>query len=124
MIVVIILSSDIHGLGRTAEPPFHGGESGSIRLGSATAQIAKSVGNPGAVEQWQWLCGFYPGSNPGEQRGGTADDFNQARAAFEIAWRIFSASRTEADYQAWREQRDWTARKYALRDRGEPVPLR
>jgi hypothetical protein len=51
-------------------------------------------------------------------------DFEQARAAFQIAWRIFSANRTEADYQAWRDHRDWTARKYALRDRGEPVPLR
>jgi hypothetical protein len=31
---------------------------------------------------------------------------------------MFSAlpKRTEADFQAWRAQRDWTARKYALWD--------
>ena len=50
----------------------------------------------------QWHVGFYPGSNPGEQRGGTAPDFEQAREAFGTAWRVFSAKRTEADYQAWR----------------------
>ena len=31
-----------------------------------------------------------------------------ARPVF--AARIFSAKRTEADYQAWRDHRDWTAR--------------
>ena len=39
-----------------------------------------------------------------------------------VAWRKFSAKRTEADYQAWRDQRDWTARKYAMWDRGELMP--
>ena len=29
-----------------------------------------------------------------------------------------------ADYAEWREQRNWTQRKYALRDRAEPVPRR
>jgi hypothetical protein len=86
--------------------------------------IARAVGTPNAEPLWQWLCGFYPGSRPGEQCGGTAPTFDQARADFEAAWRVFSARRTEADYEEWREQRDWTARKYALRDRGEPVPLR
>ena len=28
--------------------------------------IARSVGNPSAAPQWQWRCGFYPGSKPGE----------------------------------------------------------
>ena len=72
----------------------------------------------------EWHVGFYPGSNPGEQTHGTAATFDHARADFERAWMVFSANRTEADYEEWREQRDWTARKYALRDRGEPVPLR
>jgi hypothetical protein len=67
---------------------------------------------------------IYPGSKPGEQRGGTADTFDQARADFEKAWQVFSSKRTEADYEAWRERRDWTARKYALMDRGEKVPVR
>jgi len=41
---------------------------------------------------------------------------------FGQAWRVFSAKRNEADYQAWRDQRDWTARKYAMRERGELMP--
>jgi hypothetical protein len=41
---------------------------------------------------------------------------------FEAAWRVFSAKRTEADFQAWRDQRDWTAEKYRRFDRGERMP--
>ena len=28
--------------------------------------IIRSIGNPNAVPRWQWRCGFYPGSGPGE----------------------------------------------------------
>ena len=28
--------------------------------------ISQCVGNPGAAPKWQWNCGFYPGSRPGE----------------------------------------------------------
>jgi hypothetical protein len=41
------------------------------------------------------------------------------RADFERPWRVFLSKRTEADFQAWRDQRDWTARKYALWDAGK-----
>jgi hypothetical protein len=34
----------------------------------------------------------------------------------------FSARRTPADYQAWRDARDWTTRKYAMWERGERMP--
>jgi hypothetical protein len=61
----------------------------------------------------------YPGCKPGEIRGGAAATFEEARAAFEAAWRIFRAGCTEADFQAWREDRDWHARKYAMWDRGK-----
>ena len=91
---------------------------GDVQVGT----IVRSVGNPNAEAQWQWQCGFYPGSEPGEYRYGPAPSFAQARSDFEVAWRIFSASRTEVDYQAWRDQRDWTARKYAMRERGEKFP--
>jgi hypothetical protein len=83
--------------------------------------IARCVGNPGAAQQWQWLCGFYPGLNPGEQLVGTAETFDQARAGFEDDWRLFSAKGTEGAYQAWRDYRDWTARKYAKWERGEKM---
>jgi hypothetical protein len=81
--------------------------------------IAQCVGNPGAARRWQWRCGFYPGSRPGECTSGTAADFEEARADFETAWRVFLAKRTEADYKAWRDQRDWTERKYAAWAAGE-----
>jgi hypothetical protein len=50
-------------------------------------------------------------------------NLEQARADFEIEWRGFSARRTTADYQAWRDQRDWTAWKYGMWARGERFPL-
>jgi len=42
-------------------------------------------------------------------------------ADFEKAWRVFLSKRTP-DFQAWRDQRDWTARKCALRDAGKLLP--
>ena len=86
--------------------------------------IAKAIGMPNAVNHWSWSAGFYPGSRAGEIKSGSAETFEAARAAFEKAWQHFAATRTEADYQAWRDHRDWTARKYSLRDGGQPVPLR
>jgi len=53
---------------------------------------------------------------------GTAPDFDQARGNFEAAWCVFSARRTEEDYQAWLDQRDRTAAKYAAWERGERMP--
>ncbi len=88
---------------------------GDVCIGS----IAIRSGIPVDKDPWCWNCGFYPGSRPGECTAGTADSFDQARADFEAAWRVFSASRTETDYQAWRDQRDWTESKYAMWDRGE-----
>jgi hypothetical protein len=76
--------------------------------------IAIRSGNPADTDPWGWICGFYPGSHPGEHQSGTAATFDQARAAFEAAWRVFLANRTEADFQEWRDQRDRTDRKYAL----------
>src|ERR1700675_3702815 len=61
-------------------------------------------------------------SHPGEHQSGTAATFEEARADFESAWQVFLSKRTEADFQAWRHQRDWTARKYALWDAGKRLP--
>jgi hypothetical protein len=91
---------------------------GDVHVGT----IARRVGVPVNVDQWGWQCGFYPGSRPGEYLDGTAATFDQARADFEKAWRAFSAKRTPADYQAWRDQRDGTARKYTMWERGEKFP--
>jgi len=51
-----------------------------------------------------------------------AATFDQARADFEAAWRVFLSKRTESDFQAWRDQRDWTTRKYAMWQAGERLP--
>jgi hypothetical protein len=61
--------------------------------------IARRSGNPHSTVSWGWSCGFYPGSESGEYLSGTAADFDHARADFETAWRLFSAKRTEADFQ-------------------------
>jgi hypothetical protein len=84
--------------------------------------IARTVGNPNAALQWQWRCGFYPGSESRECTSSTAATFDEARADFEAAWRVFLSKRTEADFQEWREQRDWMARKYAMWEAGERLP--
>jgi hypothetical protein len=76
--------------------------------------IAMSVGNPSDSDPWEWSCGFYPGSHPREIQSGTSATFDEARAEFGSAWKIFLSNRTEADFQAWRHQRDSTAWKYAM----------
>jgi hypothetical protein len=84
--------------------------------------IAMRVGNPSDTDPWEWICGFYPGSHPGEIQSGTSATFDDARTEFADAWKIFFANRTEADFQEWRDQRDWTERKYAMWERGELLP--
>src|SRR6202790_2200065 len=91
---------------------------GDVRVGTITIRS----GNPHDTDPWQWDCGFYPGSHPREHQSGTAATFDQARAEFEDAWRVFLSKRTEADFQAWRDERDWTERKYAMWQAGERLP--
>jgi hypothetical protein len=45
-----------------------------------------------------------------------------ATTSNERAWRSFLPKLSEADFQAWRDQRDWTAEKYRRFDRGERMP--
>jgi len=56
------------------------------------------------------------------QASAPAATFDQARADFELAGKVFLSKRTEADFQAWRDQRDWTAEKYRRFDRRERIP--
>jgi hypothetical protein len=53
---------------------------------------------------------------------GTSASFEAARVAFEAAWRDFLPKRSEADFQAWRDQEAWTAEKYRRFDRHERMP--
>jgi hypothetical protein len=91
---------------------------GDVHVGT----IAKRVGNPHDTDPWEWSCGFYPGSHPGEHQSDTATTLEQARADFERAWLVFLSNRTEADFQAWRDEQDWTTRKYAMWEAGEKLP--
>ncbi len=86
--------------------------------------IGLRSGNPADTNPWQWHCGFYPGSDPGDCTAGTAPAFEDARVAFIAAWEVFLSKRTESDFQEWRDQRDWTARKYAAWAKGERVLVR
>jgi hypothetical protein len=81
--------------------------------------IAIQPGVPVDVDQWGWDIGFYPGTKPRQERGGTAATFDQARADFEAAWRALLPTLTEGDFDRWREARDRTAEKYAIWERRE-----
>lgn len=91
---------------------------GDVRVGA----IAERTGNPTGTPCWQWTCGFYPGSRPGECTNGTAESFDQARAAFEVAWRAFLANRTESDFEECRRERARTAWKHTMWDSGCRLP--
>ncbi len=41
---------------------------GDVRVGHR----GKQAGVPLQGDQWGWNCGFYPGCDPGDQKGGTA----------------------------------------------------
>jgi hypothetical protein len=79
--------------------------------------IVERSGAPPSSDQWQWCCGFYPGSNPGDDRHGTAATFEAARAAFEAAWRDYLPKRSDDDFEEWRQDAAWHAAKYARWDR-------
>jgi hypothetical protein len=48
---------------------------GDVQAGT----IAKRVGNPHDTDQWEWICGFYPGSRPGEIQSGTSRSISHDR---------------------------------------------
>ncbi|OKO74443.1 hypothetical protein [Bradyrhizobium sp. NAS96.2] len=84
--------------------------------------IDERAGVPTDADQWGWSCGFYPGCDSGQHTSGSAASFEEARGAFEVAWATLLPTRTEADFEAWRHQRDWTERKRAMWNRGEKLP--
>jgi hypothetical protein len=80
---------------------------------------SRALWPPPSSDQWQWICGFYPGSNPGDERHGTAAGFEAARAAFETAWRDYLPKRSAADFEEWRQDAAWHTAKYERWARGE-----
>ena len=61
--------------------------------------IAIRSGNPHDTDPWEWNCGLYPGSHPGEHQSDTAATVDDARADFERAWQMFLSNRAEADFR-------------------------
>jgi hypothetical protein len=90
---------------------------GDVHVGT----IAIQPGVPVDVDQWGWDIGFYPGTKPHQERGGTAATFDHARIGFEVAWQALLPTLTEADFDRWREALDRTALKYAMWERREKM---
>lgn len=93
-----------------------------VRVGS----IVQAAGL-GASTHWAWSCGFHPGSDLRDHRGGSAATFRAARAAFVAAWAEYLPKCMPEGFDEWRHQAAWTAEKYARWERGErsapPWPL-
>jgi len=70
---------------------------------------SRSAGWPVDVDQWEWGCGFYSGTEPGRGESGTAADFQACRVEFEAACQPLLPTVTKASFPEWRDQRDWTA---------------
>src|SRR5471032_2771778 len=79
-------------------------------------------GCPGRRRPMGWSCGFYPGVEPDGYQNGTARTFKAARAAFRKAWGQLLPTLIEADFQRWRNQRDFTSWKYRMHDCGCRMP--
>jgi hypothetical protein len=91
---------------------------GTVHVGT----IAVRSGVPVYQDQWSWSLGFYPVSHRGEDAAGTAATFEQARRKFETAWRALQPKLSEADFQAYRRQRAFVSRKYAMWENGCKLP--
>jgi hypothetical protein len=64
---------------------------------------------------WRWSCGIYPGAHPGENKAGTAETFEAARTAWQVAWERFLPLRRPEDFEEWRRHRRYEADKLAGR---------
>lgn len=91
---------------------------GDVCVGS----IGARAGVPTSADQWGWRVGFYPGTEPGTHRSGSAATFDEARVAFESAWRQVEPTLTEDNYESWRLSRDFHAWKYRMWDEGCRMP--
>lgn len=91
---------------------------GDIRIG----HIGTRAGVPKDVDQWGWSLGFYPGTDVGAGGSGIGVSFEECREAFERAWLKLKATLAEADYDRWRDQRDWTAWLHRMHDQKLLLP--
>ncbi len=85
--------------------------------GVDVGRIGTRSGVPLNQPQWEWQCGFGDITSTG-----VTHSFEAARTGFQKDWERLAPKLTDAKYQAWREQRDWTAWKYRMRDTGMKMP--
>lgn len=83
---------------------------GDVRVGV----IGMRTGLPTHADQWGWSVGFYPGMEPGAARSGSAETFDEARAAFEGVWQQLGPTLSEDSFETWRRSRDFHAWKYRM----------
>lgn len=83
--------------------------------GVDVGKIVELPYQPHKPSRWQWACGFYPGADPHDRTVGQAASFDEARVAFEAAWRVYLARRRPEDFEAWRRDRQFHADKRAGR---------
>jgi hypothetical protein len=88
---------------------------GDVQVGT----IKTRSGNTWNTPSWECAADSIRAAILGECASGTAATFDLARTDFGRAWEVFLSKRIEADFQAWRHQRYWTAEKYRRFDRGE-----
>ena len=91
---------------------------GDIHVGT----INKRSGVPGSVDQWGWVCSFYPASHRGVHADGTASNFDEDRAAFEAAWRELLPQITATDFDEYRRYRTREVWKHGMWDAGCKIP--
>jgi hypothetical protein len=84
--------------------------------------IGERAGEPKGVEQWGWYCGFVPLTHRGLSANGVAESLDQARSAFEAAWRDYLPQCTEADFDEYRFQRAHETWKRRMWDAGCDLP--
>jgi hypothetical protein len=84
--------------------------------------IGERAGAPKNFERWGWHCGFHPVSHRGIRFYGVAETFEEARGAFEKAWRRYLSACTDADFDEYRFERAHTAWKYRMWDTGCTLP--
>ncbi len=95
---------------------------GDVQVGTIAQQDWDP--NPERSGVWKWSCGFYPLHRDRMFQGRRADLRNGPRRAFDAAWKVFLPKRTEAEFEASRRQKQWTANKYALWDAGYTQQMR
>lgn len=91
---------------------------GDVHVGT----IGTRAGVPTTGERWGWSVGFYPGTEPGARKHGSAPTFESARAAFDAAWQQLAPTLTEEGFESWRRNRDFHAWKSRMWDCGCRMP--